>query len=49
MPLQFLDLFPGIGGMRRGLEDAGMRCVSFVERDKFARLSYQAIFQTKRE
>lgn len=49
MPLQFLDLFAGIGGMRRGLEDAGMQCVGSVERDKFARLSYQAIFQTKGE
>ncbi len=49
MPLQFLDLFAGIGGMRRGLEDAGMQCVGSVERDKFARLSYQAIFQTEEE
>ncbi|KUO95806.1 DNA cytosine methyltransferase [Ferroacidibacillus organovorans] len=49
MPLQFLDLFAGIGGMRRGLEDAGMQCVGSVERDKFARLSYQAIFQTEGE
>lgn len=49
MTLRFLDLFAGIGGMRRGLEDAGMRCVGYVERDKFARLSYEAIFQTKGE
>ncbi|OPG16979.1 DNA (cytosine-5-)-methyltransferase [Ferroacidibacillus organovorans] len=49
MTLRFLDLFAGIGGMRRGLEDAGMQCVGYVERDKFARLSYEAIFQTKGE
>lgn len=49
MPLQFLDLFAGIGGMRRGLENARMQCVGSVERDKFARLSYQSIFQTKGE
>lgn len=49
MTLRFLDLFAGIGGMRRGLEDAGMQCVGYVERDKFARRSYEAIFQTKGE
>jgi len=47
--LRFLDLFAGIGGMRRGLENTGMECVGYVERDKFARLSYEALFQTKGE
>ena len=49
IPLRFLDLFAGIGGMRRGLEDAGMSCVGFVEQDKFARRSYSAIFQPEGE
>lgn len=47
--LKFLDVFAGIGGIRRGLEDAGMQCVGSVERDKFARTSYQAVFHTEGE
>ncbi|EJY56447.1 DNA-cytosine methyltransferase [Alicyclobacillus hesperidum URH17-3-68] len=47
--MTFIDLFAGIGGMRRGLEEAGCSCVGFVERDKFARRSYEAIFNTKGE
>ena len=35
--LTFGELFAGIGGMGRGLEMAGMRCVWQVERDEFCR------------
>jgi len=44
-----LDIFAGIGGMRRGLESAGHRCVGYIEWDKFSRQSYEAIFDTKGE
>jgi DNA (cytosine-5)-methyltransferase 1 len=45
----FLDIFAGIGGMRRGLESAGHKCVGYIEWDKHARKSYEAIFDTKGE
>ncbi len=47
--MKFLDLFAGIGGFRLGLEEAGHTCVGYVEWDKFARQSYQAIFNTEGE
>lgn len=47
--MKFLDLFAGIGGFRLGLEQVGHTCVGFVEIDKFARKSYEAIFDTKGE
>lgn len=45
--MKFLDLFSGIGGFRLGMEQAGHECVGWVEWDKFARKSYQAIFETE--
>jgi DNA (cytosine-5)-methyltransferase 1 len=45
--LTFLDIFAGIGGMRRGLESAGHRCVGYIEWDKWARRSYEAIFNSE--
>lgn len=45
--LTFLDLFSGIGGFRLGMERAGHECVGWAEWDKFARKSYQAIFDKK--
>lgn len=45
--MKFLDLFSGIGGFRLGMEQAGHECVGWVEWDKFARQSYQAIFEIK--
>ncbi len=42
--VKFLELFSGIGGFRRGLENAGHECVGWIEWDKFARQSYQAIW-----
>ena len=47
--MRFLDLFSGIGGFRMGLENAGHECVGYVEIDKFARKSYEAIFNTEGE
>ena len=42
-------MFAGIGGFRSGLEKAGHQCVGYVEWDKYARKSYQAIYDTKGE
>ncbi|AQP59579.1 DNA cytosine methyltransferase [Listeria monocytogenes] len=47
--MNFLDLFAGIGGFRLGMERAGHKCVGYVEIDKYARKSYQAIHDTKGE
>jgi DNA (cytosine-5)-methyltransferase 1 len=47
--MKFLDLFAGIGGFRLGLEQYGHECVGYVEWDKFARKSYQAIHDTRGE
>ena len=47
--MNFLDLFAGIGGFRLGMERAGHTCVGYCEIDKFARMSYQAIHDTKGE
>ena len=42
-------MFAGIGGFRSGMEQAGHKCVGWIEWDKFARQSYQAIYDTKGE
>lgn len=47
--LTFIDLFAGIGGMRLGHEQAGMKCVGYCEFDKFAIKSYRAIHDTEGE
>ena len=47
--LTFIDFFSGIGGFRHGLELAGMRCVGFCEKDKFAVKSYRAMYDTEGE
>ncbi len=36
----FIDLFAGIGGMRKGFESVGGRCVFTSEWDKHARMTY---------
>ena len=38
--ITFIDFFAGIGGFRKGLENAGHKCVGFCEWDKFATMSY---------
>ena len=47
--LTFIDFFSGIGGFRHGLELAGMKCVGFCEKDKFAVRSYRAMYDTEGE
>lgn len=47
--LTFIDMFAGIGGFRSGMEQAGHQCVGWIEWDKYARQSYQAIYDTKGE
>lgn len=47
--MNFLDLFSGIGGFRLGLERNGHTPVGYVEIDKFARQSYNAMFDTSGE
>lgn len=47
--MKFLDLFAGIGGFRLGMEQAGHECVGYVEWDKYARKSYEAIHDTEGE
>ena len=44
LPLTFIDLFAGIGGMRRGLESINARCVFTSEWNRFARKTYEANF-----
>ena len=40
----FIDLFAGIGGIRKGFEGAGGKCVFTSEYDKYAIKTYQANF-----
>lgn len=49
MQMNFIDFFAGLGGFRLGMEMAGHTCVGWVEIDKFARKSYEAIHDTKGE
>lgn len=45
----FIDLFAGIGGIRRGFEEAGGKCVFTSEWDKYAVKTYQANFHSDHE
>lgn len=45
----FIDICAGIGGMRYGLEQAGMKCIGYVEIDKYARASYEQMYDTTGE
>lgn len=47
--LTFLDICAGIGGFRLGLEAAGHKCIGYCEYDKFARASYEAMYDTEGE
>lgn len=41
--MKFLELFAGISGIGWGLTQAGMKCVGYVEWDKYAHLAYRIL------
>ena len=41
---QFIDLFAGIGGLRKGFEAVGGKCVYTCERDRYSQETYLANF-----
>lgn len=47
--LTFLDICAGIGGFRLGMENAGHKCIGYCEYDRFARASYEAMYDTEGE
>ena len=47
--MKFIDLFSGIGGFRSALELSGHECIAYSEIDKYAKQSYQAIYDTENE
>ena len=46
---RFIDLFAGIGGLRRGFEPLGGKCVFTCEWDRFAQLTYLANYDCDHE
>lgn len=44
----FIDLFAGIGGLRRAMESIGGRCVYTSEWDKYARQTYESNYPDNR-
>lgn len=46
---RFIDLFAGIGGLRRGFEDLGGQCVFTSEWDKYSQQTYLANFDCDHE
>lgn len=46
---RFIDLFAGIGGLRRGFEPLGGKCVFTGERDRYAQLTYKANYDCDHE
>jgi len=45
----FIDLFAGIGGIRKGFENSGGRCVFTSEKDRFAVRTYRANYYSGHE
>lgn len=45
----FIDLFAGIGGLRRGFDQIGGRCVFTSEWNKYAQQTYKANFESDHE
>ena len=41
---EFIDLFAGIGGLRKGFESINGKCVFTCERDKYCQTTYAANF-----
>lgn len=46
---RFVDLFAGIGGLRRGFEPLGGRCVFTSEWDRYAQATYKANYECDHE
>lgn len=46
---RFVDLFAGIGGLRRGFEPIGGKCVFTSEWDRYAQATYKANFACEHE
>ena len=46
---EFIDLFAGIGGLRRGFDDLGGKCVFTSEWDRFSQQTYRANFDDDHE
>lgn len=46
---QFIDLFAGIGGLRRGFELAGGECVFTCEKDRFCQKTYRTNYDCDHE
>jgi DNA (cytosine-5)-methyltransferase 1 len=46
---RFIDLFAGIGGLRRGFEPTGGRCVFTAEWDRYCQETYRANFDCDHE
>src|SRR5699024_10354447 len=47
--MKFIDMFSGIGGFRTAMENNGHECIAYSEIDKYAKQSYQAIYDTENE
>ena len=45
----FIDLFAGIGGLRKGFESIGGECIFTSEWDKYSQLTYKANFPSTHE
>ena len=45
--MKFIDFFAGIGGFHSGLESAGYEMIGWVEWDRYARQSYEALYDTE--
>lgn len=45
--MKFIDFFAGIGGFHSGLESAGYEMVGWVELDRYARKSYETLYDTE--
>jgi DNA (cytosine-5)-methyltransferase 1 len=45
----FIDLFAGIGGLRRGFEDNGGECIFTCEWDEYSQKTYRANFDVSHE
>lgn len=48
-PFTFIDLFAGIGGLRRGFDEIGGKCVFTCELNRYSQETYRANFQVDHE